>query len=83
VGPGAGLDDVEKRQFLILQGLELRPPGRPARSQSLYRLRDSGSPPPNNMQQNKYKFVYKQLLPSFHGQVVCDPMTRRAMLSGA
>jgi hypothetical protein len=32
----AGLDDVEKRKFLILPGLELRPLGRPARSQSLY-----------------------------------------------
>jgi hypothetical protein len=39
VDPSAGLDDVEKRKFLILPGLELRPLGRPARSQSLYRLR--------------------------------------------
>jgi hypothetical protein len=39
----AGLDDVEKRKFLILQGLDLRPLGRPARSQSLYRLRYPGS----------------------------------------
>jgi hypothetical protein len=39
VDPRAGLDDVEKRKFLILQGLELRPLGRPALSQSLYRLR--------------------------------------------
>jgi hypothetical protein len=31
---------VEKRIFLTLRGLELRPLGRPARSQSLYRLRD-------------------------------------------
>jgi hypothetical protein len=30
----AGLDDVEKRQFLILPGLELRTISRPARSQS-------------------------------------------------
>jgi hypothetical protein len=35
----AGLDDLEKRKFLTLLGLELRPLGRPARSQSLYRLR--------------------------------------------
>jgi hypothetical protein len=35
VGPRAGLDDVEKRKFLTLQGLELRPFGCPARSQSL------------------------------------------------
>jgi hypothetical protein len=38
VGPRAGLDDVEKRKFLTLAGLELRPLCRPARSQSLYRL---------------------------------------------
>jgi hypothetical protein len=39
VDPRAGLDDVEKRKFLTLSGLELRPLSRPARSQSLYRLR--------------------------------------------
>jgi hypothetical protein len=43
VGPKAGLDDVGKRKFLTLPGLELRPLGRPARSQSLYRLRYPGS----------------------------------------
>jgi hypothetical protein len=43
VGPRAGLDDVEKRKFLTLPGLELRPLRRPARSQSLYRLRYPGS----------------------------------------
>jgi hypothetical protein len=32
VDPRAGLDDVEKRKFLTLQGLELKPIGRPARS---------------------------------------------------
>jgi hypothetical protein len=37
--PIAGLDDVEKRKFLTLPRLELRPFGRPARSQSLYQLR--------------------------------------------
>jgi hypothetical protein len=37
--PRAGLDDVERRKFLTLQGLELRPLGLPARSPSLYRLR--------------------------------------------
>jgi hypothetical protein len=40
---GAGLDDVEKKKFLTLQGLKLRPQGRPVRSQSLYRLRYPGS----------------------------------------
>jgi hypothetical protein len=38
VGPRAGLDDVEKRKFLALPGLEIEPLGRPAGSQSLYRL---------------------------------------------
>jgi hypothetical protein len=41
--PRAGLDDLEKRKFLTLPGLELRPFGRPAHSQSLYRLRYPGS----------------------------------------
>jgi hypothetical protein len=39
----AGLDDMEKRKFLPSQGLELRPLGCPARSQSLYRLLCPGS----------------------------------------
>jgi hypothetical protein len=39
VDPRVGLDDVENRKFLTLLGLELRPFGRPTRSQSLYRLR--------------------------------------------
>jgi hypothetical protein len=38
VDPRASLDDVEKRKFLTLPGLELRSLDRPARSQSLYRL---------------------------------------------
>jgi hypothetical protein len=41
--PRAGLDDVEKKKFLTLTGLELQPLSRPARSQSLYRLRCPGS----------------------------------------
>jgi hypothetical protein len=44
VGHRACLDDVEERKFLTLPGLELRPLGHPARSQSLYRLRYPGSP---------------------------------------
>jgi hypothetical protein len=43
VGQRAGLNDVEKRKFLPLLGLELRPLGRPGRSQSLYRLRYPGT----------------------------------------
>jgi hypothetical protein len=43
VQPRAGLDDEEKTKFLTLPGLKLRFLGRPARSQSLYRLRYPGS----------------------------------------
>jgi hypothetical protein len=39
MGPRSGLDDMEKRKFLTVPGLELRSLGRPARSQSLYRLK--------------------------------------------
>jgi hypothetical protein len=39
VGLRAGVDDMEKRKFLPPTGLDLRPLGRPASSQSLYRLR--------------------------------------------
>jgi hypothetical protein len=39
----AGLNDL-KRKFLTLLELELRPLGRPARSQLLYRLRYPDSP---------------------------------------
>jgi hypothetical protein len=43
MGPKASLDDVEKRKFFTLQGLELQRLGRLAHSQSLYRLRYPGS----------------------------------------
>jgi hypothetical protein len=43
VGPRAGLDYVERRKFLALPGLKLRPLGRPACSQSLYGLLYPGS----------------------------------------
>jgi hypothetical protein len=39
----AGVDDLEKRKFLTLPGLELRPISRPSRSQSLYWLCYPGS----------------------------------------
>jgi hypothetical protein len=42
VDPRACLDDVEKRKFFTLPGLELRLLGRPARSQSQYRLHYPG-----------------------------------------
>jgi hypothetical protein len=44
VDPRAGLEHMEKWKFLTLPGLEPRPLSRPARSQSLYRLRYPGSP---------------------------------------
>jgi hypothetical protein len=43
VGPRTGLDDVEKKKFLTLPGLELQPFGRPTRRHSLYRLSYPGS----------------------------------------
>jgi hypothetical protein len=43
VDPNARLEEVEKRKFLILPGLKLRPLVRPARSQSLYSLSYSSS----------------------------------------
>jgi hypothetical protein len=43
VDPRASLDDVDKRKFLALAGFELRPLGRAARNQSLYRLSYPGS----------------------------------------
>jgi hypothetical protein len=36
VDPPVGLDEVEKKKFFILPGLELRTLDRPASSQSLY-----------------------------------------------
>jgi hypothetical protein len=44
VDPRVGLDDVQKRKFSTLPGLELQLLGRPARSQSLYRLHYPSSP---------------------------------------
>jgi hypothetical protein len=38
VGAETSLDDIARRKILPLRGLELRPLGRPARSQSLYLL---------------------------------------------
>jgi hypothetical protein len=43
VGPRNGLEDVKKRKFLTLPGLELWSLGRPACGQSLHRLRYPGS----------------------------------------
>jgi hypothetical protein len=43
VDPRVDLNDVEKKKFLTLPGLELRPLGRPVHGQSLYQLRYPGS----------------------------------------
>jgi hypothetical protein len=40
VGPTTAMDDAERRKFLTLSGLELRPLGRPARSLSLSQLQE-------------------------------------------
>jgi hypothetical protein len=58
VGPRAGLNGMEKSKFLTLPGLELRPLGRPARSQSLYQLRYPG---PNNLYHAIFKMSTYQL----------------------
>jgi hypothetical protein len=57
VDPRAG-QDVEKRKLLTLPGLELRPLGRPARSQSLYRLRYPGSSIQSEQLLNKMEVTY-------------------------
>jgi hypothetical protein len=45
VDPRTGLYDVESRKLFTLPGLELRPLGRPARSQSLYLIPAQILPP--------------------------------------
>jgi hypothetical protein len=47
VGPKTGLDDVKKRKFLTLPGLELQPFRRPARSQSNTDCADCAIPASN------------------------------------
>jgi hypothetical protein len=61
MGPTAGLDDVEKRKFLTLPGLELPPSGRPASRQSLYRLRYSGSLAVRTIFANLIECFFKKL----------------------
>jgi hypothetical protein len=61
VGPRTCLGDVEKRKFLTLPTLKLRPLVRPARSQSLYRLRYSGS----QYYERDITYVYIYFLPLY------------------
>jgi hypothetical protein len=58
VSPRPGLDEVEKRKFLILTGLEILPLGRPARSQSPYRLRRLSWLLANKQLNKIYKSLY-------------------------
>jgi hypothetical protein len=53
VDPRAGLDDMEKWKFLAYWDSNSRPPDRPARSQSLYRLSYPGSTPPTSAEVKK------------------------------
>jgi hypothetical protein len=72
VNPRAGLDDVEKRKFLTLQGLEVRPLCHPTRSQSLYRLSYPGSNFTVCTTNNLSPFLFdgtQNLLPCLQGPV--------------
>jgi hypothetical protein len=60
VGPRAGMNDVEERKFITLPGIELRSLRRPARSQSLYRLRYPGSYAPIYLYTHSYHTYFKQ-----------------------
>jgi hypothetical protein len=61
MGLRAGLDDVEKTKYFTLPGLELPPLGRPARSQSLYRLRYPGYCRGKNLKKGKFDRVLNYL----------------------
>jgi hypothetical protein len=55
VGPRAGVENVEKRNFFTLPGIELRSLGRPPLSRSLYGIRYPGSN--NNLYNMKVYFM--------------------------
>jgi hypothetical protein len=61
VDPRAGLHDLEKRNFLALPELELRPLGRPARSQLLYRLSYPGCVGLKLIQHRCYEIIFRWL----------------------
>jgi hypothetical protein len=67
VDPRAGLDDVEKRKFLTLPWLKLQPLGRPARSQSLYRLSYPGS-----YHTDRFYIIFKITLIFVRSRVRCQ-----------
>jgi hypothetical protein len=58
VGLRTGPALVEKGEYLTLQGLETRPLGPLARSQSLYRLRYSGSFSLPSLSLSLYIYIY-------------------------
>jgi hypothetical protein len=68
VGPRAGLDDLEKRKFLTLLGLEFRP-----LTQSLYRLRYPGSP--GRCREEKNLFPLLEIQPRLFIRLACNPIT--------
>jgi hypothetical protein len=74
VDPIAGLDEVEKRKFLTLPGLEPRPLDRPARSQSLYRLRSPGS---------LYVGMYRYRISALPGRVIAQADILRFLIAAA
>jgi hypothetical protein len=64
--------DVEGEEMLPLPGLELRPLGRPARSQSLYRLSYPGSQTPHRIPTYVYYlFLLKSII--FWDMTPCSP----------
>jgi hypothetical protein len=58
MNPRAGMDDVEKRNFLTIPGLELRPLSRPA------------IPAPNNNDRRTKKYMQKE---SRHNKYLLTP----------
>jgi hypothetical protein len=80
VGPRAGLDDVEKRKFLTLPGLEIRPLGRTFGSQSLYRLRYPGSFPPTTVFLNTSKSIFRHECVCASGPELCDWLLSNSVL---
>jgi hypothetical protein len=67
VDPRSGLDDVEKKNFLTLLGLELRLLGRPASNQLLYLLSYPGSSFTLCLTQNYFSFVNCVIFSSLKG----------------
>jgi hypothetical protein len=70
MGPRAGLENVERRKILSLPELKLRPFGRPARSQSLYRLSYPGSHFDFNDNRNIKKFLQRDTFISSRGKLL-------------